>query len=73
MSSFLRLFAVVKVDWGGTRVASAGACLLCGAGRVELPMSFRSIRINDEAHARLKRFKLPSDSLSAVVLRGDLS
>jgi len=32
-------------------------------------MSFRNIGINDEAYARLKQFKLPGDSFSAVILR----
>ena len=32
-------------------------------------MSFRNIGINDEAYARLKKFKLPGDSFSAVILR----
>lgn len=32
-------------------------------------MSFRNIGISDEAYARLKKFKMPGDSFSAVILR----
>jgi predicted CopG family antitoxin len=32
-------------------------------------MSFRTIGINDEAYARLKKFKMPGDSFSEVILR----
>ena len=32
-------------------------------------MSFRNIGINDEAYARLKKFKMPGDSFSEVILR----
>ena len=32
-------------------------------------MRFRNIGINDEAYARLKKFKMPGDSFSEVILR----
>ena len=34
-----------------------------------LCMSFRNIGISDEAYARLKKFKMPGDSFSEVILR----
>jgi hypothetical protein len=34
-----------------------------------LCMSFKNIGVSDEAYTRLKKFKMPGDSFSAVILR----